>query len=135
MKDNLQMGDDEFAKMMLVLKQPITQANHKDYKFLDGTETGEMQEIAPNIWAMPAYMQEDDDFTMFFLTTQIESGETVMAFATGETDGGNFRLSQPLVTGAGLNVLNEQQPNRAKRVLKFLNDISKADEGSWRMVD
>ncbi|MFC6274333.1 hypothetical protein ACFQET_02260 [Levilactobacillus tangyuanensis] len=135
MKDNLQMGDDEFAQMMLVLKEPVTQANHKEFKFLDGTSTGEMQEIAPSIWAMPAYMMDDDDFTMFFLTTQIESGETVMAFATGETDDGNFRLSQPMVTGAGLNLLNEQQPNRAKRVLKFLNDISKADEGAWRMVD
>lgn len=135
MKDNIQLGDPEFGKMMLVLKEPVTQANHKEFKFLDGTETGEMQEIAPDIWAMPAYMQADDDFTMFFLTTQIESGETVMAFATGETADGNFRLSQPLVTGEGLNVLNAQQPDRAKRVLKFLNDISKADEGNWRMVD
>ncbi|WP_125581633.1 hypothetical protein [Levilactobacillus cerevisiae] len=135
MKDNIQLGDPDFANMMLVLKDPVTQANHKEFKFLDGTETGEMQEIAPDIWAMPAYMQADDDFTMFFLTTQIESGETVMAFATGETDQGDFRLSEPLVTGTGLNVLNEQQPNRAKRVLKFLNDISKADEGNWRMVD
>lgn len=135
MKDNLQLGDAEFGKMMLVLKQPVTQANHKEFKFLDGSEVGEMQEIAPGIWAMPAYMQPDDDFTMFFLTTQIESGETVMAFATGETADGDFRLSQPLVTGAGLNLLNEHQPNRAKRVLKFLNDISKADEGNWRMVE
>ncbi|KRL94129.1 hypothetical protein ACUIJQ_03600 [Levilactobacillus hammesii] len=135
MKDDLKLGDAEFGKMMLVLKQPVTQKNHKEFKFLDGTETGEMQEIAPDIWAMPAYMQADDDFTMFFLTTQIESGETVMAFATGETADGDFRLSQPMVTGAGLNLLNEQQPGRAKRVLKFLNDISKADEGNWRMVD
>ncbi|GEO74050.1 hypothetical protein FD30_GL000722 [Levilactobacillus namurensis DSM 19117] len=131
MKDQLQLGDDEFAKMMLVLKQPVTQANHKEFKFLDG----EMQEIAPDIWAMPAYMTADDDFTMFFLTTQIESGETVVAFATGEQDEQNFRLSAPMITGEGLNVLNAQQPDRAKRVLKFLNDISRADEGNWRMVD
>ena len=80
-------------------------------------------------------MTADDDFTMFFLTTQIESGETVVAFATGEQDEQNFRLSAPMITGEGLNVLNAQQPNRAKRVLKFLNDISRADEGNWRMVD
>ncbi|CAJ1228864.1 hypothetical protein [Levilactobacillus zymae] len=131
MKDQLQLGDDEFGKMMLVLKQPVTQANHKEFKFLDG----EMQEIAPDIWAMPAYMQDDDDFTLFFLTTQIESGETVVAFSTGDASHGDFRLSEPMVTGAGLNLLNDQQPDRAKRVLKFLNDISRADEGNWRMVD
>lgn len=131
MKDQLQLGDEEFGKMMLVLKQPVTQANHKEFKFLDG----EMQEIAPDIWAMPAYMQEDDEFTLFFLTTQIESGETVVAFSTGESAHGDFRLSAPMVTGAGLNLLNAQQPDRAKRVLKFLNDISRADEGNWRMVD
>lgn len=131
MKDQLQLGDEEFGKMMLVLKQPVTQANHKEFKFLDG----EMQEIAPDIWAMPAYMQADDEFTLFFLTTQIESGETVVAFSTGESADGNFRLSEPMVTGAGLNLLQTQQPDRAKRVLKFLNDISRADEGNWRMVD
>ncbi|HIW71548.1 MAG TPA: hypothetical protein H9875_02880 [Candidatus Levilactobacillus faecigallinarum] len=131
MKDQLQLGDDDFGKMLLVLKQPVTQANHKEFKFLDG----EMQEIAPDIWAMPAYMTEDDDFTMFFVTTKIESGETVVTFATGEQDDQNFSLSAPMVTGAGLNRLNQEQPDRAKRVLKFLNDISRADEGNWRMVD
>lgn len=131
MKDQLQLGDDEFGQMMLVLKEPVTQANHKEFKFLDG----EMQEIAPDIWAMPAYMTEDDDFTMFFLTTQIESGETVVAFATGNLQGTDFRLSEPMITGTGLNQLNVDHPDRAKRVLKFLNDISRADEGSWRMVD
>jgi len=130
MKDQLQLGDDEFANMMLVLKQPVTQANHKEFKFLDG----EMQEIAPDIWAMPAYMTADDDFTMFFLTTKIESGETVVAFATGDQSNGDFRLSEPLITGTGLNLLNDNQPDRAKRVLKFLNDISRADEGNWRIV-
>ncbi|KRN97861.1 hypothetical protein IV54_GL001161 [Levilactobacillus paucivorans] len=130
MKDNIQLGDAEFGQMMLVLKEPVTQANHKEFKFLDG----EMQEIAPDIWAMPAYMTEDDDFTMFFLTTQIESGETVVAFATGDASNGDFRLSDPLITGEGLNLLHQQQPDRAKRVLKFLNDISKASEGDWRMV-
>jgi len=130
MKDQLQLGDDEFANMMLVLKQPVTQVNHKEFKFLDG----EMQEIAPDIWAMPAYMTADDDFTMFFLTTKIESGETVVAFATGDQSNGDFRLSEPLITGTGLNLLNDNQPDRAKRVLKFLNDISRADEGNWRIV-
>ncbi|WP_261809741.1 hypothetical protein [Levilactobacillus humaensis] len=130
MKDNIQLGDAEFGQMMLVLKEPVTQANHKEFKFLDG----EMQEIAPDIWAMPAYMTDDDDFTMFFLTTQIESGETVVAFATGDASHGDFRLSDPLITGEGLNLLHQQKPDRAKRVLKFLNDISKASEGNWRMV-
>lgn len=131
MKDNLQLGDAEFNQMLLILKEPVTQANHKEFKFLDG----EMQEIAPDIWAMPAYMTADDEFTMFFLTTKLASGETVVTFATGEQADGDFRLSEPMVTGAGVNTLFEHQPDRAKRVLKFLNDISRADEGNWRMVE
>lgn len=67
MEDNIQLGADVFNKMMFVLETPVTQDNHKYYKFMDQ----EMQEIADNIWAMPAYMKEDDDFSMFFIITEI----------------------------------------------------------------
>ncbi|PWG00006.1 hypothetical protein [Levilactobacillus bambusae] len=130
MKDQLELGDDEFSNMLLVLDQPVTEANHKDYKF----ENEEMQEIADDVWAMPAYMTPDDDFSMFFIFTKIMSGETVVAFSEGELVGTDFQLSEPMPTGEGLNRLNEEQPDRAKAVLHFLNQISKADEGSWRMI-
>ncbi|KRM58641.1 hypothetical protein FD44_GL000448 [Secundilactobacillus malefermentans DSM 5705 = KCTC 3548] len=131
MKDNLQLGDDEFKQMLLILANPVTQKNHKDFKFLDY----EMNEIADDIWAMPAYMADDDDFSFFFIITKIDSGETVVAFAEGQFDDQKFNLGNPVTTGQGLNTLYEQQPDRAKRVLKFLNDISKANEGEWRMIE
>lgn len=131
MEDNIQLGADVFNKMMFVLETPVTQDNHKYYKFMDQ----EMQEIADNIWAMPAYMKEDDDFSMFFIITEIESGETVVAFSEGSLQDGNFSLGEPMVSGKGLNILNEHDEKRAASVLHFLNQISKAAEGNWRMIE
>ncbi|CAI2689177.1 hypothetical protein ERK14_01900 [Lactobacillus kunkeei] len=131
MEDNIQLGADVFNKMMFVLETPVTQDNHKYYKFMDQ----EMQEIADNIWAMPAYMKEDDDFSMFFIITEIESGETVIAFSEGSLQDGNFSLGEPMVSGKGLNILNEHDEKRASSVLHFLNQISKAAEGNWRMIE
>ena len=131
MEDNIQLGADVFNKMMFVLETPVTQDNHKYYKFMDQ----EMQEIADNIWAMPAYMKEDDDFSMFFIITEIESGETVVAFSEGSLQDGNFSLGEPMVSGKGLNILNEHDEKRASSVLHFLNQISKAAEGNWRMIE
>ncbi|MGL4698124.1 MAG: hypothetical protein ACRCVF_00055 [Apilactobacillus waqarii] len=131
MEDNIQLGADVFNKMMFVLETPVTQDNHKYYKFMDQ----EMQEIADNIWAMPAYMKEDDDFSMFFIITEIESGETVVAFSEGSLQDGNFSLGEPMVSGKGLNILNEHDEKRAVSVLHFLNQISKAAEGNWRMIE
>ena len=131
MEDNIQLGADVFNKMMFVLETPVTQDNHKYYNFMDQ----EMQEIADNIWAMPAYMKEDDDFSMFFIITEIESGETVVAFSEGSLQDGNFSLGEPMVSGKGLNILNEHDEKRASSVLHFLNQISKAAEGNWRMIE
>ncbi|WP_413626949.1 hypothetical protein R4B61_03585 [Fructilactobacillus vespulae] len=131
MEDNIKLGNETFNKMMFTLKVPVTQKNHKDYKF----KNYEMSEIAPDIWAMPVYMTDEDDFTLFFIITKIETGETVMAFSEGiaEADG-NFNLSQPMNTGKGLNLLNEHNVKQAEQVLHFLNQISKANEGNWRIV-
>ncbi|USS88420.1 hypothetical protein M3M39_02770 [Fructilactobacillus hinvesii] len=131
MEDGIKLGGAAFANMMFTLKTPVTPKNHKDYKFMEY----EMNEIAPEIWAMPVYMTDDDDFSLFFIVTKIATGETVMAFATGAADDqGEFQLSQPMNTGLGLNKLNEHDHDRAENVLHFLNQISKANEGNWRMV-
>ncbi|USS93040.1 hypothetical protein M8332_05440 [Fructilactobacillus ixorae] len=132
MEDGIKLGEPAFAKLMFTLKTPVTQQNHKDYKFMEY----EMSEIAPDIWAMPAYMTDEDDFSLFFIVTKIATGETVVAFATGTADeAGEFQLSQPMNTGAGLNQLNEHDSQRAENVLHFLTQISKANEGDWRMVE
>ncbi|GAK48595.1 hypothetical protein LOSG293_400110 [Secundilactobacillus oryzae JCM 18671] len=131
MKENLKLGDDEFGQMLLVLSEPVTEKNHKDYKFLDY----EMNEIADDIWAMPAFMAEDEDFSFFFIITKIDTGDTVVAFSEGTLENGQFGLSSPLPTGEGLNMLFTHKPERAQLVLKFLNDISKANEGEWRMIE
>ncbi|WP_283679771.1 hypothetical protein [Lentilactobacillus sp. Marseille-Q4993] len=131
MEDNIQIGDPEFGKMMFVLDQEITDKNHRDYRY----ENEELIQIADGVWAMPAYMKDGDDFSLFFIITKIDDGNTVVAFATGENNDGNFSLSQPIITGNGINLMNEHNETRAKSILHFLNQISKADEGNWRMVE
>ncbi|GAX04916.1 hypothetical protein IWT25_00210 [Secundilactobacillus pentosiphilus] len=129
-KPALKLGDDKFAEMMLFLKTPINQQNHRDYKFGDS----ELRELQEGIWAMPAYLEDDDPYSLFFLFTTIDSGEMVVAFAEGTRQDKQLKLGQPLTTGAGLNSLFAQQEKRAQRVLKFLNDISRADEAEWHQI-
>ncbi|CAM2810833.1 hypothetical protein [Fructilactobacillus fructivorans] len=132
MEDNIQLGEKPFDKMMFVLKNPVTEKNHLDYKFKEY----EMQQIADDIWAMPAYMKKDDDFTIFFIVTKVDSGEVVVAMAEGQSGkNGQFDLSRPINTGAGLNALNKHDQRQALEALHFLNLISKAGEGEWRMVE
>lgn len=126
----LKLGDDKFAKMMLFLKTPINQQNHLDYKF----GNSELRELQEGIWAMPAYLTDDDPYSLFFLFTTIDTGEMVVAFAEGTRQDKQLKLGQPLTTGAGLNSLFAQQDKRAQRVLKFLNDISRADEAEWHEI-
>ncbi|MCH5462779.1 hypothetical protein HC026_09105 [Lactobacillus sp. LC28-10] len=126
----LKLGDDQFENMMLFLKTPINQQNHLDYKFGES----ELRELQEGIWAMPAYLQDDDPYSLFFLFTTIDSGEMVVAFAEGTRQDKQLKLGQPLTTGAGLNNLFAQQEKRAQRVLKFLNDISRADEAEWHQI-
>ncbi|UQS86325.1 hypothetical protein MOO44_05210 [Nicoliella spurrieriana] len=130
MQDNIKLGDSGFDKMLFILEKPITKANHKYYRF----DNEEMQEITDGVWSMPAYMKEDDDYSLFFIFTQIESGETVVAFSEGHLDGKQFRLSTPMPSGEGLNHLVSHDEETAGRILHFLNQISKAAEGNWRMV-
>ncbi|UDM32339.1 hypothetical protein [Lentilactobacillus laojiaonis] len=131
MEDNIKLGDPVFNKMMFVLDQPVTKDNFKDYKY----DQYELAEISDGIWAMPAYMVEDDEFSLFFIITQIETGEEVIAFSTGENHDGNFALSEPMTTGAGLNLANEHDEKHAQSILHFINQISKAAEGDWRMIE
>ncbi|MEJ6399677.1 hypothetical protein [Nicoliella lavandulae] len=131
MEDNIKLGHPVFNKMLFVLEKPITKKNHKYYKF----DNEEMQEIADGVWSMPAYMKEDDDYSLFFIFTKIESGETVVAFSEGQLDGTKFSLGTPMISGEGLNHLKDHDEETAGRILHFLNQISKAAEGNWRMVE
>jgi hypothetical protein len=97
----LKLGDDKFTKMMLFLKTPINQQNHLDYKF----GNSELRELQEGIWAMPAYLTDDDPYSLFFLFTTIDTGEMVVAFAEGTRQDKQLKLGQPLTTGAGLNSL------------------------------
>lgn len=131
MEDNIKLGTKAFDKMMFTLAEPVTEANHKKYQF----EDYEMMEIAPQIWAMPVYMTADDDFTLFFIITKIDTGETVMAFSQGVSElDGDFNLSQPMNTGTGLNLLEKHDQTRAEAVLNYLKQLEKNNQGTWRMV-
>lgn len=127
----LNLGDEQFNHMMLFLKTPITQKTHLDYRFGDS----ELRELKSGIWAMPAYLQDDDPFSSFFLFTMIDDDHMVVAFSQGERHDKQLSLSAPMTTGQGLNQLYANQEKRAQRVLKFLNDISRADEAEWRQIE
>ncbi|AEB74003.1 hypothetical protein [Lentilactobacillus buchneri] len=131
MEDNIKLGNPVFDKMMFVLDKPVNEQNHRDYRF----NNEELVEISDGIWAMPAYMKDDDDFSMFFIITEIDDGNTVLAFSTGEKKGEQFSLSNPIITGEALNMLVQHDKDLAASILHFLDQISKADEGNWRMVE
>ncbi|EEI70693.1 hypothetical protein [Lentilactobacillus hilgardii] len=131
MEDNIKLGNPVFDNMLFVLDRPVTEENHKDYRF----ENEELLQISEGIWAMPAYMKNDDDFSLFFIITEIDNGQTVLAFSTGEKNGSDFSLSNPILTGKGLNLLTAYDKDRAASILHFINQISKAAEGNWRMVE
>lgn len=131
MEDNIKLGNPVFDNMLFVLDRPVTEENHKDYRF----ENEELLQISEGIWAMPAYMKNDDDFSLFFIITEIDNGQTVLAFSTGEKKGSDFSLSNPILTGKGLNLLTAHDKDRAASILHFINQISKAAEGNWRMVE
>ncbi|MBU9789220.1 hypothetical protein KTE19_11795 [Lentilactobacillus sp. IMAU92037] len=132
MEDNIKLGDPVFNKMLFVLDKAVNEKNHRDYRF----DNEELIQISDGIWAMPAYMKDDDDdFSLFFIITEIEDGHTVLAFSTGDKKDDQFSLSEPMITGEGLNQLVEHDKDRAASILHFINQISKADEGNWRMVE
>ena len=130
-KDAIKLGNPVFNRMLFVLRRPVTAKNHLDYRFMNN----KMKEIAPDIWAMPAYLRAKDNYSLFFIFTKIESGRTVVAFSEGHFTGHDFRLSRPMTSGRGLNRLHRHSPKRAVSVAHFLNQISKAAEGDWRMVE
>ncbi len=132
MKDQstIKLGNPIFNRMLFVLRRPVTAKNHLDYRFMNQKS----REIAAGIWAMPAYLKSKSDYSLFFIFTKIDSGQTVVAFSEGHYRNSAFRLSRPMTSGRGLNRLNNHDHNRAVRVMHFLNQISKANEGNWRMV-
>ena len=129
-KPRLQLGNPIFNRMLFVLKKPVTLKNHLDYRFMNG----KAREIAKGVWALPAYLKAHDSHSWFFIFTKIKSGQTVVAFSKGTLAGRHFDLSRPMTTGRGLNLLHRDHPQRAIRAAHFLNLISRAAEGDWRMV-
>ena len=115
--------------MLMQLNHEVNSSNASEYNFM-GNLT---QEVGDQVWAVPAYLSED--YALFFLYTAIETGDWVVAFSEGTQTDGQFNLGMPLTTGQGLNRLYEKNPNRAKMVLSFVNDLEKAGEGVWRMVE
>ncbi|PIO80508.1 hypothetical protein BSQ38_02050 [Pediococcus damnosus] len=125
----LPLGDKKFEQMLLVLNHGITKDNASQYNF----NGNEMQEVGENVWAVPAYLA--DGFSLFFLYTQIDTKDWVVAFTEGKMGKEQFELGIPMTTGKGLNVLSEKDMERAQMVTGFVNDISKAGEGEWRMIN
>ncbi|WP_353989266.1 hypothetical protein ABVF11_05830 [Pediococcus argentinicus] len=123
------LGDESFNSMLLQLNHGINAENASEYNFM----SNKTQEVGENVWAVPAYMS--DDYSIFFLYTAIDTGDWVVAFSEAEMGEEQFQLGTPMTTGQGLNALFEKDPDRAKMVMSFVNDMAKAGEGVWRMVD
>jgi len=123
------LGEPEFNAMLMQMTHEVNASNASEYNFMGNTT----QEVGENVWAVPAYLS--DEYALFFLYTEIDTGDWVLAFSEADLGEGQFNLRTPMTTGEGLNKLFEQDPDRAKMVLSFVNDMEKAGEGTWRMVE
>ncbi|ANI97506.1 hypothetical protein ACIPCB_06950 [Pediococcus pentosaceus] len=123
------LGEPEFNAMLMQMTHEVNASNASEYNFMGNTT----QEVGENVWAVPAYLS--DEYALFFLYTEIDTGDWVLAFSEADLGEGQFNLGAPMTTGEGLNKLFEQDPDRAKMVLSFVNDMEKAGEGMWRMVE
>ncbi|AHA05514.1 MAG: hypothetical protein LKH46_05900 [Pediococcus pentosaceus] len=123
------LGEPEFNAMLMQMTHEVNASNASEYNFMGNTT----QEVGENVWAVPAYLS--DEYALFFLYTEIDTGDWVLAFSEADLGEGQFNLGTPMTTGEGLNKLFEQDPDRAKMVLSFVNDMEKAGEGTWRMVE
>ncbi|AEV95563.1 hypothetical protein [Pediococcus claussenii] len=123
------LGEPRFNTMLLQLNHGIDAENASEYNFMGNTT----QEVGENVWAVPAFLS--DDYNLFFLYTAIDTEEWVVAFSKAKIGEGQFELGTPMTTGEGLNQLFEHDKDRAKMVMGFVNDMAKAGEGVWRMVE
>lgn len=123
------LGEPRFNTMLLQLNHGIDAKNASEYNFM-GNKT---QEVGENVWAVPAFLS--DDYALFFLYTAIDTEDWVVAFSEANMGEGQFELGTPMTTGEGLNQLFEHDKDRAKMVMSFVNDMAKAGEGVWRMVE
>lgn len=130
MENKITLGDPVFDQMLFVLKHPVTDKNHLDYRF----RNEKLRQLAPDVWAMPAYVKANDPYSLFFMFMKLTSGQMVVAFAEGHLNGKAFSFGDPMTTGKGLNQLHAKHPQRANYAAHFLNLISKGAEGDWRMV-
>ena len=125
----IKLGEKRFDTMLLQLLHEVNNDNASEFNFMGN----KMQEVGENVWAVPAYLS--DDYSLFFLYTKIDSEDWVVAFSEAKIGDGQFDLGTPMTTGQGLNQLYKHDENRAKMVMSFVNDMQKAGEGIWRMVE
>lgn len=123
-------GTPEFKKMVFKLNQEVNAENLAILNY-DGNE---LQEIEKGVYAQPAYVA--DDFNLFFIVTQLIEDDWIVAFsqATIENKSDITDLSEPIPTGKGLNMLGNQSPDDANKLLQYFNTLSDANRGEWRLL-
>ncbi|ANZ61860.1 hypothetical protein AYR62_04950 [Secundilactobacillus paracollinoides] len=123
-------GTPEFEKMVFKLNQEVNAENLAILNY-DGNE---LQQIEEGVYAQPAYVA--DDFNLFFIVTQLIEDDWIVAFsqATIENESDITDLSEPIPTGKGLNMLGNQSPDDANKLLQYFNTLSDANRGEWRLL-
>ncbi len=116
--------------MVFKLNQEVNAENLAILNY-DGNE---LQEIEKGVYAQPAYVA--DDFNLFFIVTQLIEDDWIVAFsqATIENESDITDLSEPIPTGKGLNMLGNQSPDDANKLLQYFNTLSDANRGEWRLL-
>ncbi|KRM78044.1 hypothetical protein FC82_GL000070 [Secundilactobacillus collinoides DSM 20515 = JCM 1123] len=126
----LQLGDPRLANMMLYLTTPVTLQNHVDYHFLGS----ELKQIRPGFWTMPAYLNDYDTMSLFFLFTADDNGEMAVMMASGEWQDGHLGMSAPMKTGAGLNKLYHHRRKNAVKAFNYLLALTMNGKAEWRQL-
>ncbi|ANZ64180.1 hypothetical protein AYR62_08910 [Secundilactobacillus paracollinoides] len=126
----LQLGNRQLDHMMVYLTTPVTPQNHVDFHFLGS----ELKQIRPGFWTMPAYLNDYDTMSLFFLFTADENGEMAIVMAAGEWQDGKLGLSDPMPTGAGLNTLYHHRHKNAVKAFNYLLALTMNGKAEWRQL-
>ncbi|WP_407886158.1 hypothetical protein [Levilactobacillus sp. N40-8-2] len=132
-QDNVEItpGTEEFGKMVFRLNNPVNAENISVLNY----NGAELEQIQDGVYAQPAYVS--DDFNLFFVVTQLIGDDWIVAFSKATITNGNeiTDLSDPLPTGAGLNLLGQTSADDANNLLSYFGTLVDAKRGEWRLIE
>ncbi|MCF6514942.1 hypothetical protein GSH19_02035 [Lactobacillus sp. S2-2] len=124
-------GTPEFDQMVFKLTKDVNESTIPSLNY----NGNQLQELQDGMFVMPAYIGEE--FNLFFIVSQLVEDDWIMAFANATIENENevTDLSEPMTTGKGLNLLGQQSPDDANKLLKYFNTLVDVNRGEWRLVE